>query len=274
MCALTQQTELLKGANKEDTVYAGRSTTVYNLSFSTQIKTFLLVLKMPRQVNLHTVKTKKIWKNQTKAYSTGLGVPFFWNRICKGNHMIILMQFGINEHKQFFLQANKIVCWYLDRLQVIHESAQKSETFSYSIFRTPQMNFNHLQNTSDYHWQSPSVFTLILDTFVAISTVLYFTFCKKNLQLILANLDCEQSLFSSNIHGKCMTACNVQEVMLWAASSSTSSPHITLTITLGSGLEKTPVRSSGTSRFSLRASNLLSFLPPWARQAIRRLNFW
>ena len=67
-----------------------------------------------------------------------------------------------------------------------------------------------------------------------------------------------------------MTVCNVQEVMLWAASSTASSSHITLTITLGSGLEKTPVRLSATSRFSLRASNLLSFLPPWARTQASR----
>jgi len=31
------------------------------------------------------------------------------------------------------------------------------------------------------------------------------------------------------------------------------------------GLKKTPIRSSGTSRFSLRASNFLSFLARWAR---------
>jgi len=37
-----------------------------------------------------------------------------------------------------------------------------------------------------------------------------------------------------------------------------------------SGLEKTPVRSSGTSRFSLRASNFLSFLAPWARTQASR----
>ena len=36
------------------------------------------------------------------------------------------------------------------------------------------------------------------------------------------------------------------------------------------GLEKTPVRSSGTSRFSLQASNFLFFLAPWARTQASR----
>ena len=49
---------------------------------------------------------------------------------------------------------------------------------------------------------------------------------------------------------------------------------------VGAGLEKKPVRSSGTSRFPLRRSNFLSFLARRAshgqgpRQVIRRLNFW
>ena len=38
-----------------------------------------------------------------------------------------------------------------------------------------------------------------------------------------------------------------------------------------SGLEKNPVRLSGTSRFSLRASNFLPFLAQWARTQASRL---
>jgi len=37
------------------------------------------------------------------------------------------------------------------------------------------------------------------------------------------------------------------------------------------GLEKKPVRSSGTSRFSLWASNFVSLLAPWARTQASRL---
>ena len=44
------------------------------------------------------------------------------------------------------------------------------------------------------------------------------------------------------------------------------------TVILYTGLEKNPIRSSGTSRFSFRASNFHSFLAQWARtQASRSL---
>ena len=55
------------------------------------------------------------------------------------------------------------------------------------------------------------------------------------------------------------------DLSLFSNFSQSSDSLIRLT-----GLEKTPVRSSGTSRFSLQASNFLFFLAPWARTQASR----
>ena len=77
---MKQQTELPKEANKEDTVYAGGSTTVYNLfSHSNSIyelgNQHISISSYDAQTGSFAHSQNE--KNQTKAYNTGLEVPLY-----------------------------------------------------------------------------------------------------------------------------------------------------------------------------------------------------